>query len=377
MLLPSEEPHTQLGLVLAHLCQRFGDVEVLSDLCLEVRRGELCCLLGPSGCGKTTTLRIIAGFLEPQEGRVYLEGRDITSLPPQRRNVGMVFQNYALFPHMNVYENVAYGLRRRKWPERDIRSKVAATLDLVRLSGLAERRIHQLSGGQQQRVALARALIIEPKLLLLDEPLSNLDARLRADMRREIHRIQRTLGVTMIYVTHDQEEAMSIADRIVIMNKGYIEQVGSPQEIYAYPANRFVADFVGRVNLLPGRIVGGQLFLLGKRYPLSNALLPTAEAWCANAEILCAIRPERVRISRHDPLLLPATVCEVTYLGAIVRYHVTTVDNTSLYVELPGPQAVYRLGEVIGIELPVEEMRFFPKRDQVLHALDETPSCQA
>ncbi len=351
----SDQPNTRLvDLELQQISKRFGNLEVISGLSLDVYKGELCCLLGPSGCGKTTTLKIIAGFLEPDTGTVSLAGREITRLPPQRRNVGMVFQNYALFPHLNVFDNVAYGLRRRKWPKDKIKPQVAETLRLVRLSGYEERRIHELSGGQQQRIALARALIIEPKLLLLDEPLSNLDARLRADMRDEIRRIQRTLDITTVYVTHDQEEAMSIADRIVVMNSGLIEQIGSPRKIYEQPATQFVADFIGRVNFLRGQIAEGAFQLLGKRFPTSQ------NKWPEGTEFVCAIRPERVRMEEANPSLLCATVQDATYFGPVVRYRVVLdSDGTELSIEVPSPQAVHEPGERIGLDLQFEDMHLF------------------
>ncbi len=345
------------NLKLQAISKRFGYLEVIKNLSLHVHRGELCCLLGPSGCGKTTTLKIIAGFLEPDAGTVSLDGQDITHIPPQRRNVGLVFQNYALFPHMNVFENIAYGLRRRKWPKNKIVSKVAEALQLVQLSGYENRRIHELSGGQQQRIALARALIIEPKILLLDEPLSNLDARLRADMRDEIHRIQRTINMTTIYVTHDQEEAMSIADRIVVMNHGLIEQIGSPREIYEHPATRFIADFIGRVNMLPGKIVEGYLQLLDQHFPLSQ------KKWPEGTEVICAIRPERVQIKRAGDSLISAVVRDVTYFGAVVRYQVVVKSSHNqdytLNVEVPNPQAHYKTGEQVSLEIQFKDMHLF------------------
>jgi ABC-type Fe3+/spermidine/putrescine transport system ATPase subunit len=313
-------------------------------------------LLGPSGCGKTTTLKIIAGLVQPDAGAVLLNGTDITDTPVQRRNVGMVFQNYALFPHMDVYDNVAYGLRRRKLPKPEIRAKVSEALTLVQLSKYEERRIHELSGGQQQRVALARSLVIEPDLLLLDEPLSNLDAGLRTDMRGEIRRIQQTLNMTTIHVTHDQEEAMSIADKIVVMNCGVIEQIGSPREVYEEPATPFVAEFLGRVNLLKGQVTREGLLLLGKCYPLPS------RQWASNTELVCFVRPERVTMKKEDPSLIPATVTDATYTGSIVYYDVIAKageDSTELAVELPSPEAVYKPGEEVGIDLEIADMRLF------------------
>ena len=346
-----------VDLELKHIDKRFDNLEVLSDLSLTVGKGELCCLLGPSGCGKTTTLNIINGLIEPDGGKVWLGGQDITRLPPQRRNLGMVFQNYALFPHLNVYDNIAYGLRRRQWSRQRIQPKVEQSLDLVRLGGYEGRRVHELSGGQQQRIALARALVIEPALLLLDEPLSNLDARLRADMRDEIRRIQRMLDVTTIYVTHDQEEAMSIADRIMVMNQGVIEQVGSPREIYERPVTRFVADFIGQVNFLHGMISGDRLLLLGRQFPL-----PPGER--LEGRVICAIRPERLRVDESGPGLLQAEVEEVNYFGSVVRYRVGIkgVEDAvvTLNVEVAGPQASHQPGDGVALGFQLEDLYIFP-----------------
>jgi putative spermidine/putrescine transport system ATP-binding protein len=243
-------------LELGRLSKHFGPTVAVHDVSLDVRDGEFVVLLGPSGCGKTTTLRMIAGFLAPTSGRVRIGDKDVTTLPPWKRNAGMVFQSYALFPHLTVAENVAFGLEMRKLPQSDIPERVAEALRLVRLEGLAERLPRQLSGGQQQRVALARALVIRPDVLLLDEPLSNLDAKLRETVRVEIRELQRQLGSTTVMVTHDQEEALIMADRLVVMSEGSVRQIGSQRDLYERPADRFVAGFVGRSNLLPGKVVG-------------------------------------------------------------------------------------------------------------------------
>ena len=237
---------------LERITKTFGEVAAVDDLSLTVEDGEFLVLLGPSGCGKTTTLRIIAGFLEATMGAIRLGDRDVTREPPYRRNIGFVFQNYALFPHLTVAENVAFGLRRRKIAEAQIGRRVKDALALVKLDALGARRPRELSGGQQQRVAIARALVIEPDVLLLDEPLSNLDARLRHDVRQELRRLQKLSGITTVMVTHDQDEAMSVGDRLVVMNGGRVQQVGSPQALYREPANRFVASFIGRGNFLTG-----------------------------------------------------------------------------------------------------------------------------
>ncbi len=240
------------ALHLSNISKKIAEVLAVDDLTLAVADGEFVVLLGPSGCGKTTTLRMIAGFIEASAGAVRIGARDVTHDPPYRRNVGFVFQNYALFPHLNVAENVAFGLRRRRRPEREIAERVGRALALVKLEGLQARMPRQLSGGQQQRVAIARALVIAPDVLLLDEPLSNLDAKLRRDVRAELRRLQQLSGITTVMVTHDQDEAMSIGDRLVVMNHGRVQQIGTPQELYRHPANRFVAGFIGRGNFLDG-----------------------------------------------------------------------------------------------------------------------------
>src|SRR5215471_14197299 len=240
------------ALHLNNVSKKFAEVLAVDDLSLEVADGEFVVLLGPSGCGKTTTLRIIAGFIEASAGAVRIGARDVTNDPPYRRNVGFVFQNYALFPHLDVAENVAFGLRRRRRPEPEIAERVSRALALVKLEGFEARMPRQLSGGQQQRVAIARALVIAPDVLLLDEPLSNLDAKLRRDVRQELRRLQKLSGITTVMVTHDQDEAMSIGDRLVVMNHGRVQQIGSPQALYRHPANRFVAGFIGRGNFLDG-----------------------------------------------------------------------------------------------------------------------------
>jgi iron(III) transport system ATP-binding protein len=239
---------------LQHLTKTFGDTVAVRDLSVEIRDGEFFSILGPSGCGKTTTLRMIAGFDPPSAGAIYFDEREVTTLPPHQRNTGMVFQSYALFPHMTVYENVAFGLRARKMAAAKMQARVEETLALVEMQDYLDRPVTQLSGGQQQRVALARALAVQPAILLLDEPLSNLDAQLRRSTRHELKRLQRRLGITAIYVTHDQEEAMSLSDRILVMARGEAQQIGAPEELYLSPANPFVMNFIGRSNFLEGKI---------------------------------------------------------------------------------------------------------------------------
>lgn len=317
--------------------KHFGSFQAVVDFNLSVEKGEMIALLGPSGCGKTTTLRMIAGFVLANAGTVRLESRDITFEPPYRRNIGMVFQGYALFPHMNVAGNVAFGLQMRALPKHEIDKRVAVALERVRLEKFADRMPRQLSGGQQQRVALARAMAINPDVLLLDEPLSALDARLRQDVRDEIRELQRSLRLTTLIVTHDQDEALSMADRVVVMNRGAIEQVGTPATIYERPANRFVAEFLGKSNFLEGRVEGPGLFRTHSGHALRY--LPGGEP---DAASFLSFRPEKAAlvISEAGPVATPVgdynslsgRLALATYLGPVVEYKVTTASGESLVV---------------------------------------------
>ena len=313
-------------LSLQHIKKDFGEGEVLSDISLDVHRGEFVTLLGASGCGKTTTLRIISGLETADEGRVLLGGRDITDLPPEKRPVNTVFQSYALFPHMNVERNVAYGLRLRGMDKRAIDKRVREMLELVQMSDHARRMPSQLSGGQRQRIAIARALALEPELLLLDEPLGALDLQLRRQMQVELKRLQKQLGITFIYITHDQEEAVNMSDRIAVMRAGRFEQIGTPEEIYDAPMTRYVAQFIGRSTILTGTVtaVNGDTAVIedeNGRYPAdaSRARLTPGEA-CE----LC-VRTERMRVSRTPVpgFALPCTVKEARYAGGSVLTYVT------------------------------------------------------
>ena len=313
-------------LSLQHIKKDFGEGEVLSDISLDVHRGEFVTLLGASGCGKTTTLRIISGLETADEGRVLLGGRDMTDLPPEKRPVNTVFQSYALFPHMNVEKNVAYGLRLRGMDKRAIDARVREMLDLVQMSDHAGRMPSQLSGGQRQRIAIARALALEPELLLLDEPLGALDLQLRRQMQVELKRLQKQLGITFIYITHDQEEAVNMSDRIAVMRSGRFEQIGTPEEIYDAPMTRYVAQFIGRSTILTGTVtaVNGDTAVIedeNGRYPAdaSRARLTPGEA-CD----LC-VRTERMRVSREPVpgFSLPCTVKEARYAGGSVLTYVT------------------------------------------------------
>jgi putative spermidine/putrescine transport system ATP-binding protein len=305
--------------ILDQVTKSYGASHAVDKFSFTVRHGEFVALLGPSGCGKTTTLRMVAGFTPVTSGRIRFAARDVTDLPPYRRNTGMVFQGYALFPHLTVFENISFGLEMRRVPRASIREMVRRALDIVRLENLGDRLPKQLSGGQQQRVALARALVIEPDVLLLDEPLSNLDAKLRAEVRVEIRLIQRRLGLTTIFVTHDQEEALSLADRLVVMNNGRIEQTGSPEELYETPRTRFVASFIGRMNFIAGRVIDNTCFRTanGDIFRFSRCGADTG------AQAL-AIRPEKVIIGREpNPSMAnnaAATVEFSTYLGPVIEY---------------------------------------------------------
>jgi spermidine/putrescine transport system ATP-binding protein len=310
--------------------KRYGGVDAVRDVSFAVGEGEFFSLLGPSGCGKTTTLRMIGGFVTPDEGRILLHGADVTSVPANRRPVNMVFQHYALFPHMSVYDNVAFGLSVKRVPRSEHRSRVLDLLRVVALEGFERRRPRQLSGCQQQRVALARVLVNRPAALLLDEPLGALDVKLRRQMQLELKRIQHELGTTFVYVTHDQEEAMAMSDRIAVMNAGRVEQTGSPREIYERPATTFVADFIGSLNTLAVRVdelVGGYaLARLGER----ERIVVPANGAAAGTELRVAVRPEWVRIGPRDEPAgdggsrLEGTIGEIVYLGMYTQFHVDT-----------------------------------------------------
>ncbi|MFF5563463.1 ABC transporter ATP-binding protein [Streptomyces sp. NPDC012623] len=296
---------------------------------LTVERGRMLAVLGPSGCGKSTTLRMIAGLVPPTSGRILVDGRDITEAPVHRRDMGVVFQSYALFPHLDVARNVAFGLEMRKTPKAEVKRRVAEALELVRLGHLAGRRIAQLSGGQQQRVALARALVVEPAVLLLDEPLSNLDAQLRSAMRDEIVRIQRETGVTTVFVTHDQQEALSMADSVAVMNQGRIEQVGTPEAVYERPERPFVARFVGRANLLDGTVTGSGDDTASVALPGLGTVHATGDRVAAGATATVMLRPHRIALTGAAPGsgAVRGTVLSAGYAGETVAYRVRVGDD--------------------------------------------------
>ncbi len=327
------------------------EVTAVNNVNLEIQKSELVTLLGPSGCGKTTTLRMIAGFEFPTHGRIILDGEEINSLPPHKRDMSMVFQSYAIFPHLNVFENIAYGLNVQKLPKDQINRRVNQVLELVHLEGYGHRAPNQLSGGQQQRVALARALVMEPKVLLMDEPLSNLDAKLREEMRIEIRRIQQELNITSVYVTHDQIEAMTLSDRIVIMNLGVIEQIGTPMEVYRFPNSHFVANFIGRANFIPGAVHAIEhnsvvIDALGKTLVVTN---PRKDLHVGE-NVTIIVRPEAVKV---QPLNgnYEGVVRRAVYLGNVIEYDMEVSGQLITGVETdPSKMEVIPVGSKISVD---------------------------
>ncbi len=317
------------GLHLEGLAKRYGATVAVERVDMAVAQGELVALLGPSGCGKTTTLRMVAGFIAPSAGRILLDGKDVTAAPPWARDTGMVFQGYALFPHMTVAQNVGFGLEMRGTARAERDRRVTEALRLVRLDHLADRLPRQLSGGQQQRVALARALVVNPSVFLLDEPLSNLDAKLRAEVRVEIRALQQRLGLTTLFVTHDQEEALTMADRLVVMDRGKVMQIGTPEELYETPANLFVAGFIGRCTILHGTVEAPGTVRVG-------AAAVSVDGGTPGSTVAVALRPERVAISLGEGTGLPGRIELVTYLGGLTDWHVATEAGTVL-VTRPTP----------------------------------------
>ena len=343
------------------LVKRFGEFTAVDGISMQMPGGEFCSMLGPSGCGKTTTLRMIAGFEQPTSGRILLDGDDMAFTPPHKRNVNMVFQNYALFPHLNVADNVAFGLRRAKRPKAEIRRRVGEALELVQLTGMERRRPAQMSGGQQQRVALARALVLQPAVLLLDEPLGALDAKLRKALQIELKALQQQVGITFIYVTHDQEEALTMSDRIAVMSNGRVEQVGPPQDVYEEPTTTFVADFLGVSNLMTvtahGASNGRCKLALGEFELYASNGDPST-----TGETRMVIRPERVHLEAQQSTgenRIPGMVERVVYLGnanqIIVRLaHGETIQTL---VQNTGEHLAYRQGDPVKAYMPAEALR--------------------
>ncbi len=336
-----------------------GETIAVNNIDLEIHEGELVTLLGPSGCGKTTTLRMISGFEYPSSGDIFIGGESVLNVPPNKRNISMVFQSYALFPHLTIWDNIAYGLKVHKLPRKEVEDKTRKVVDLMQLNGMENRFPNQLSGGQQQRVALARAIVIEPKVLLFDEPLSNLDAKLREHMRDELRSLQKRLGITSLYVTHDQAEAMAISDKIVIMNNGIISQMGSPQEIYDYPQSRFIANFIGKANFINGefkeRNSSGALVKIGNDiFTITNpgkVELSPGQKCCISA------RPETISLSSKGDGI-PGKVVRATYFGTKIEYEVDLPENT-LVVEIYNPQRseIFHEGESVKAVLALDCVR--------------------
>jgi spermidine/putrescine transport system ATP-binding protein len=353
---------------LMELSKQFAEVTAVDSIDLHITGGEFFSLLGPSGCGKTTTLRMIAGFEQPSEGRILLDGSDVAYTPPHKRNVNTVFQNYALFPHLNVFDNVAFGLRRAKRPRDEMRRRVREALELVQLGGFEKRRPSQLSGGQQQRVALARALVLNPAVLLLDEPLGALDAKLRKALQIELKTLQQEVGITFLYVTHDQEEALTMSDRLAVMNGGRVEQIGAPQEVYEDPETLFVADFLGVSNLMDATGRGlddGRCRVDIGRFELEAGGGPSD----VTGPVKVVIRPERIELEPHEadagPNRLPGMVERVVYVGSAVQVlvRVATGETLQVLVTNTGRDLPYEQGTPVQLHLPIEALRVLPAGD--------------
>jgi spermidine/putrescine ABC transporter ATP-binding subunit len=356
---------------LEHVHKKFGDTLAVDDVSFDVHPGEFLTMLGPSGCGKTTLLRMIAGFIKPSAGQVYIKGEEVTHKPPHKRRTGMVFQSYALFPHMTIFDNLAYGLTLRKLSRAEIASRIGESLELIRLTGYEKRYPRELSGGQQQRVALARAIIIQPDVLLLDEPLSNLDYKLRMAMRSEVRRIHRNTGITTIFVTHDQGEALTMSDRVVILSGGRVMQIGKPTDIYERPTSKFVADFIGEANFFEGKVISctasevrvsvGPLVL--------HAALTGEKVPRIGHGASVSVRPEKIRMHRERESqgngdganAYDATIEEYDYLGSVVRYYLRLGNALTLKVDEKNISGVlYRPGEAVVVEIPPHDCFVLP-----------------
>jgi len=352
-----------VNIELKDIVKRFGTLEAVSHVSLEIRDGELFTLLGPSGCGKTTLLRLIGGFHKPDNGEIYFDGKPVSSIPPYERNIGMVFQNYALWPHMTISNNITYGLKLKKIPKAEIAEKVSHVLKLVNLSGLENRYPGQLSGGQQQRVALARALVLNPDVLLLDEPLSNLDAKIRVQVRAEIRKLQKELGITTIYVTHDQEEALTLSDRIAVINLGKLMQIGTPRDLYDRPKNPFVADFIGINNLILGDVK--EVNPVEKRMTVQTNSGPlicfSDEPFKRGDHCTISVRPESALISQSENRqkefnCIAGTVSFAYYIGNTIRYDVEIDSGMLFKVDIQNPieHKPFSMGEKVYVSFPIK-----------------------
>ncbi|MFZ7126740.1 MAG: ABC transporter ATP-binding protein [Desulfobacterales bacterium] len=337
----------------------FGKVTAVETMDLDIEEGSLVTLLGPSGCGKTTLLRMVAGLENPTGGDIFIKGRRINDMPIHKRNLGMIFQNYALFPHKTIFDNVAFGLKYRSVPRNKIREKVKRALEMVRLPGVEHRMPAQLSGGQQQRIALARAIVIEPDVLLMDEPLSALDENLREEMRREVDNLQRILGVTTIFVTHDQREALSMSDKIVVMKDGKKQQEGAPENVYNRPANHFVADFLGHSNFMPGEVVGTEGGRVRVRIETGDVLLAEQEgAWSAGDEVEVIVRAQRFEVDLKSEFQpgdgfnhFEGRIKDFSYMGGEVSYFIEMSSGREIHAISMMRTRVYQIGDEVGIQV--------------------------
>lgn len=359
-----------VGVTLENVTKRFDNVVALERINLQIDPGEFFFLLGPSGCGKTTLLRILAGFYIPEGGQVHFGDRDVTSVPPHQRNTGMVFQNYALWPHMTVWKNVEYGLTMRNINQHEKDQRVKRALEMVQMAGYAERSPNQLSGGQQQRVALARALVIEPGVVLMDEPLSNLDARLRLEMREHLQDLHKALGVTIIYVTHDQKEALAMGNRVAVMQMGQVAQIGSPREVYTRPATRFVADFIGEINLIPGEVANAQTTQV--QTTLGTIQGTTHLQLTKGQRVLCAVRPEAIDFLEGEPAqgtnVVSGQVKHVIYLGEVEQYIIELIDGTQVkLVEYDPADQRANPGDSVRLTFPPQRVVILPDEKEDHH----------
>ncbi|MBS7695880.1 MULTISPECIES: ABC transporter ATP-binding protein [unclassified Chelatococcus] len=351
-----------MEIVIENLAKVYGNSHAVRDFSVTIDKGEMVALLGPSGCGKTTTLRMVAGFIKPSAGRIVVRGRDLTGLPPHKRDTGLVFQNYALFPHLSVAENIAFGLRRRGVPAAEREKRVAQMIATMQLTGLADRLPRQLSGGQQQRVAVARALVINPSILLLDEPFSNLDAKLRESTGLELRRIQRELGLTSIFVTHDQNEAMAIADRIAVMNGGAVEQIGAAVDIYERPKTRFVADFIGSANFLPATVEARDGSVVTLRHGLGVTVLPAeGQGFDKGKPVTLMVRPECVAIHPAAAEAGLGTIETISYQGSSAHIFVKLRDgDRTMLVERHGRElAGLEVGKSVDLNVKAQDLTLF------------------
>jgi iron(III) transport system ATP-binding protein len=352
-----------MNIQLKDIVKRFGTLEAVSHISLEIHDGEIFTLLGPSGCGKTTILRLIGGFHKPDNGEIYFDGKAVTSIPPYERNIGMVFQNYALWPHMTISGNIAYGLKLKKFSRKEINNKVSHVLKLVNLIGLGNRYPGQLSGGQQQRVALARALVLNPSVLLLDEPLSNLDAKIRVQVRAEIRKLQKELAITTIYVTHDQEEALTLSDRIAVINLGKLLQIGSPRDLYERPENPFVADFIGINNLIPGDVqeINAAEKWMKVQTKVGPLICLVNQGFKLGDHCMISVRPETTSINQSENIqkefnCITGTVSFASYIGNTIRYDVEINREIIFKVDIQNPWGYqpFSIGEKVYVSFPIK-----------------------